>query len=169
MAVCTPVSTSTNTSLPHTFDAEAVLVGTWTVQVTLRDCATNAPLGPSLNSLVTFHRGGTLGESAGSSAFAIGQRSPGHGTWARQRGHTYVQNFAALILFTTEPNLPGTPGFDPTAPVSPGFFAGWQTVTHTVRLTDDNNLTSSGTNAFYNSDGDVYRTGCSTAIGQRFE
>ena len=111
------------------------LVGTWTVQVTLRDCATSAPLGPPFNSLVTFHGDGTLSESAGSLAFAPGQRSPGHGAWTRKRGHTFRQEMIALILFDTEPNLPGTPTFDPTKPVSPGFFAGWQTVTHTVRFT----------------------------------
>ena len=65
------------------------LAGAWAVQVTLRDCATNAPLGPPFNSLVTFHRGGTISESAGSVAFAPGQRSSGHGTWTRQGRHTF--------------------------------------------------------------------------------
>lgn len=143
-------------------------VGTWGIQVTLRDCATNAPIG-SFNSLVSFHRGGTLSESAGSRAFAPGQRSPGHGTWARNGGRTYDQQMVALILFDTPPNLPGSPGFDPSLPVSPGFFAGWQTVSHTVRLGDADHLSSAGTNAFYKSDGSVYRTGCSTAVGRRFE
>jgi hypothetical protein len=145
------------------------LVGAWTVQVTLRDCLTAAPLGPSFSSLVTFHRGGTLSESAGSLAFAIGQRPSGHGTWTQQGDHTYLQRMIALILFDTPPNLPGLPGFDPTRPVSPGFFAGWQTVTHTIELDDANHFTSSGTNAFYKSDGTLYRSGCSTSVAQRFE
>ena len=148
--------------------SEARLTGTWTVQVTLRDCATGAPLGPAFNSLVTFHRGGTLSESPGSLAFAAGQRSAGHGTWTHQRGRTYRQRMVALILFDTPPNLPGTPGFDPTAPVGPGFFAGWQTVTHTVRLLDADHFTSFGTNAFYRTNGDLYRSGCSTATAERF-
>jgi hypothetical protein len=59
------------------------LEGAWTVQVTLRDCATNAPLGAPFNSLVSFHEGGTVSESAASLSFAPGQRSPGHGTWSR--------------------------------------------------------------------------------------
>jgi hypothetical protein len=75
----------------------------------------------------------------------------------------------ALILFDTPANLPGTPGFDPSMPVSPGFFAGWQTVTHTVNPTDADHITSAGTNAFYKLTGELYRTGCSTAIGERFE
>lgn len=150
-------------------DGSSSLVGTWTVQVTLRDCTTGAPQGPAFNALVTFHQGGTISESAGGLAFAPGQRSPGHGTWARKRGHTFKQEMIALVLFDSEPNLPGTPTFDPTKPVSPGFQAGWQTVAHTVRFTAADQIASAGTNAFYRTNGELYRTGCSTATGQRFE
>ena len=144
------------------------LTGAWSVQVTLRDCTTNAPLGPSFNALVSFHEGGTVSENAGGTGFAIGQRGAGHGTWTQRGRHTYRQKMIALIHFETAPNLPGTPSFDPTKPISPGFFAGWQTVTHTVELEDANHITSAGTNAFYRTDGTVYRTGCSTAVGERF-
>src|SRR5262245_43742367 len=105
--------------------SQGSVLGTWAVQVTLRDCSTDAPLGPLFNALVTCHRGETLSETPASLAFAIGQRSAGHGNWTRQAGHTYSQKMVALILFDTESNLPGTPGFDPKKPVSPGFFAGW--------------------------------------------
>jgi hypothetical protein len=144
------------------------LTGLWAVQVTLRDCTTQAPQG-SFNSLVTFHRGGTISESAASLAFAPGQRSPGHGTWNHKGRDRYRQHMTALVLFNTAANLPGTPGFDPAKPVSPGFQAGWLTVTHVVTLEDRDSLSSAGTNAFYKSDGTVYRTGCSTAIGVRVE
>ena len=145
------------------------LVGAWSVEVTLRNCASGEPLGPPFNSLVTYHEGGTVSEAAGGLAFASGQRSPGHGVWTRKSGHAYRQSMVALILFDTPPNLPGTPGFDPSMPVSPGFFAGWQTVTHTVTPIDADHLTSNGTNAFYKLTGELYRTGCSTAVAQRFE
>lgn len=145
-----------------------VLAGAWSIQVTLRDCTTGATLGPPINSLVTFHEGGTLSETAGGLGFAIGQRSPGHGIWWQNSRRTYRQKFIALLNFDTPANLPGTPGFDPTKPVSPGFFAGWQTVTHTLELADPNHATSEGTNAFYKTDGTVYRTGCSTAVAERF-
>jgi hypothetical protein len=144
-------------------------VGTWSIEVTLTDCSTNAPLGASFRSLVTYHRGGTISESPGSLGFAAGQRTSGHGNWSRKGGRTYRQDMIALILFDTPANLPGVPGFDPGAPVTPGFLAGWQTVRHTVRLVDRDHTTSSGINAFYNLAGEVYRTGCSTATGQRFE
>lgn len=148
--------------------AQATLAGTWKVQVTLRDCTSGAPLGPAVNSLVTFHRGGTISETASSLAFAPGQRSPGHGTWAPGTGHTYQQEMIALVLFSSEPNLPGTPTFDPARPVSPGFQAGWLTVSHTLRLTDVDRIESIGTNRFFNTSGESYRSGCSTAIGHRF-
>jgi hypothetical protein len=144
-------------------------VGAWAIQVTLRDCSTGAPLGPAFNSLVTLHRGGTMSESAGGTAFAPGQRSPGHGVWTRIGHDTYLQRFVAMILFTTAPNLPGVPGFNPTLPVTPGFQAGSATVTHTLVLTDSDHATSSGTNQFFTADGTVYRTGCSTAVARRFE
>jgi hypothetical protein len=148
--------------------SERGLVGTWTIQVTLRNCTTGAPLGPAFNSLVTFHGDGTLSETAASLAFAPGQRSPGQGAWSRRRGHSYRQEMIALLLFDTEPNVPGTPTFDPAKPVSPGFFAGWVTVNHAVRLTATGQLESTGTNGFYKTNGELYRSGCSTATGQRF-
>jgi len=146
---------------------KSALEGTWFVRVTLRNCDTNAPLG-SFNSLVTFHEGGTVSETTSIATFAVGQRSPGHGNWEPAGHHTYDQRFVNLINFDTPANLPGTPGFDPSLPVSPGFFAGWSTVTHTLTLSDEDHGTSSGTNAFYKADGTAYRTGCSTAAATRF-
>jgi len=145
------------------------LAGAWLVQVTLRNCATNAPLG-AFNSIVTFHRGGTLSESTSSAAFAIGQRSPGHGHWASEGSRTFSQRMVSLIAFDTPPNFPGTPGFNPALPVGPGFFAGWATVTQDVQLVDADHATSSGTNDFYrNGETTPYRSGCSTAVATRFE
>jgi hypothetical protein len=132
--------------------------GAWLVQVTPRNCETNAPLG-SFSSLVTFARGGTLSESPGGLAFAPGQRSAGHGAWSRESGHTYTQRMVALILYATPPN----------PPMSPGFEAGWQTVTHTFELSDADHFTSAGFSHFFRANGELYRTGCSTATGERFQ
>ena len=144
------------------------LAGTWMVRVTLRDCATDASLG-SFDSLVTFNRGGTLAESTSSPAFAIGQRSSGHGDWDRDGNQAFTQRLVSLINFSSPANLPGTPGFNPALPITPGFFAGWATVIHAVRLVDRDHGTSSGTNAFYKTDGTLYRTGCSTSVLARFD
>jgi hypothetical protein len=131
--------------------------GAWLVQVTVRNCATGRALG-SFNSLVTFQRGGTMSEATSSPSFAVGQRSPGHGVWDAQGQNTYSQRMVALINFDTPP----------APPVSPGFFAGWSTVTHTVEQIDRDHIASTGTNDFYKSDGTLYRSGCSTAVGERF-
>ena len=144
------------------------LVGTWAVRVTLRNCDTGASLG-SFNSLVTFHFGGTVSESTSSPTFAIGQRGPGHGNWDFDGHGTYSQRMVSLITFDTPANLPGTPGFNPSLPVSPGFFTGWSAITHQVELTDADHGTSAGTNEFVKADGTTYRTGCSTATLTRFE
>jgi hypothetical protein len=133
------------------------LQGVWHMQITIRDCATGAALAPPVRSLVTFATGGTLQESVGGGGFAPGQRSDGHGTWRHKGGHTYDQQFVAMINFAT----PAGPG--------PGFEAGWIKVQHTVELIGDDQTESAGSNTFYRLDGDVYRTGCSTAIGTRFE
>ena len=144
------------------------LEGAWLVRVTLRACDTNASLGSFL-SLVSFHEGGTISETTSSQAFAVGQRSPGHGVWKFEGHRTYSQRMIGLINFDTAANLPGTPGFNPALPVTPGFLAGWSIVTHTLELTGADRATSSGTNAFYKADGTLYRTGCSTAVATRVE
>ena len=157
------------TALAQSSDAMSKhsLAGTWFVRVTLRDCTTRAPFG-AFNSLVTFHRGGTLSESM-SSPGAVGQRGPGSGNWALEEDHTFSQRLVALMNFDTPANLPGTPGFDPTLPVSPAFFAGWSTVSQTVTLTNADGARSSGTNTFFKADGTPYASGCSTALLTRFE
>lgn len=131
--------------------------GVWHVQVTIRDCATGVALAPPVNALVTFAGGGTLQESVSGGGFAPGQRSNGHGTWSHIGGHTYDQRFVSMINFATAPG----PG--------PGFEAGWMKVHHTVEMIDADHTESAGTNSFYRLNGEIYRTGCSTATGTRFE
>jgi hypothetical protein len=138
--------------------AEAPTVeGVWYMQVTIRNCATGVALAPAVNSLVTFAAGGTLQESVGGGGFAPGQRSEGHGRWTHKGGQTYDQRFVAMINFATAPG----PG--------PGFEAGWIKVHHTVTVIDADHIESAGGNSFYRLNGEVYRTGCSTATGTRFE
>lgn len=166
MAVATLVTLGT--TAPALADgADPRVAGTYAVVVTLRDCATGAPAGPPFDALVTLHAGGTITETAGATAFAIGQRSDGHGAWDRIGRRTYSQEMIALIRFETAANLPGTPTFDPTKPVTPGFKRGWQTVSHTITFSDATHATSSGGNEFYDSAGNLYRTGCSTAVLER--
>ena len=83
------------------------LQGTWWVQVTaLSDCVSRTPL-ISFSALLTFADGGTMTGTTTNPAFAIGQRTPDHGVWARRRApHTFRASSVALILFTTAPNFP---------------------------------------------------------------
>jgi hypothetical protein len=151
------VSLVAATARPLGADAKT-LEGAWVVQVIQRDCATQSVRG-TFYSLVTFARGGTIYESPGGVAFAPGQRSNGHGSWTRLGDSTFRQRMVAQLLFTTPPNLP----------VSPGFEAGWQVIDHTVTLSDPDHGTSAGGSQFFRTNGELYRTTCSTAVLQRFE
>ena len=157
LAVVLVVGTGGGASAQQSQSQGLSLQGVWYVQVTIRDCATGAALAPPVNSLVTFAAGGTLSESVSGGGFAPGQRSNGHGTWRHTGGQTYDQHFVSMINFGTAPG----PG--------PGFEAGWMKVRHTVEVIDADRSESSGTNSFYRLNGEVYRTGCSTATARRFE
>ena len=74
--------------------------------------------------------------------------------WHHEAGQTFSQKFTGLINFTTVPNFQE---------------AGWQVVQQSGVLLDRDTLSSAGTNAFYRIDGTLYRSGCSTARGRRFE
>ena len=157
MGVALTLSAAAVASAQQSAGKGRTLQGVWYVQVTIRDCGTGVALAPAVNSLVTFAAGGTLHESVGGGGFAPGQRSDGHGTWTHKGGETYDQRFVSLINFATAPG----PG--------PGFEAGWMKVLHTVTMIDADHIESAGTNSFHRLNGDVYRTGCSTATGTRFD
>jgi hypothetical protein len=156
MSLAMVLSAASVASADQSAEARTVK-GVWHVEVTIRDCASGVALAPPVNSLVTFAAGGTLHESVSGGGFAPGQRSDGHGTWTHSGGSSYDQRFVSMINFTTVPG----PG--------PGFEAGWMKVQHTVEVIDADHIESAGTNKFYRLDGSVYRTGCSTATGTRFE
>jgi hypothetical protein len=131
--------------------------GVWSMVVTVRDCTTGVPLGPSFRSLLTFHRGGTISESVGTLSFAPGQRTPAHGVWSHDGAMTYSLSMVAAILFDTDPPPPAA-----------GFKTGWQVISATHTLSDADHQTATGVVEFYDMDGQVYRTACPTSVGQRF-
>ena len=131
------------------------LTGVWAQVITPRNCATNEPLPvPPFRALLTFHRDGTVTESVGSLSFAPGQRSIGHGLWAHAGGQTFRERTAAMILFD------GGPGM---------YQAGWQVTTRTITMLDANHYTGSGAAQFYDVNRQLYRTGCATSVGERFQ
>jgi len=140
---------------------EPGLEGTWSVQVTRRDCQSQAPLGPPILALITFARGGTMIDSAGSPppGFAPSQRSIGLGTWAHDGGHKYVSNTVMLVHFDTTP-----------PPPAPPLKTGWQILSQEIELSDRDNFTAVASVRFLDTGGTEYRPkGCSTAEGRRFE
>lgn len=132
--------------------------GVWGVTVTLTNCDTGAPVAPPFRSLVTFAAGGTVHESTGGLGFAPEQRSGGHGVWRQKGRRLFTQRMIALLRFETPPQPP-----------SPGFLAGWQVIDHVVTLVNSQRLTSEGTTQFFDTTGQLYRSGCSTAVGERFK
>jgi len=140
--------------------AHRMLVGTWRVKVQLYDCTSEAPIGPTFASLLTFNRGGTMAGSTTNPGFAVGQRGPDHGIWSF-RGHgTYHAKSVALLNFTTPP----------APPFNPGFQAGSQTLTQVIEFNHGaKEFTSDATTEFFDVNGQSYRQGCASAVGTRLE
>jgi hypothetical protein len=134
------------------------IVGTWRVTVQLYDCATEAPIGPTFASLLTFNAGGTMTGSTTNPGFAVGQRGPDAGIWERNGWRTYMAKSIALLNYTTPPNPPS----------NPGFLAGTQTLTQRIRFENVDRFTSDATTEFFDVAGNSYRKGCASAVAQRF-
>jgi hypothetical protein len=150
--------------VPNPAFAQAMtLQGTWVVETQNRNCTTNAPMGTPHRALVSYHAGGTLSDSSSVPAFAVGQRSEGHGTWRHDGAHTYTANWVAMIQFDTVPGVP------PTPPGAPGFLSGWQVAANTITLTGPDTFTSVGVSNFVNLSGEVYRVGCASRTAERFK
>jgi hypothetical protein len=132
--------------------------GVWSMSLTLRDCASGAALGPPFRTLLTFHSGGTLSETPGSTQFAPGQRSSGHGLWSHAGGNSYTARFLAMILFDTPP-----------APPAPGFQTGWLVVGSNFTMPDSTRLTITASAQFYDINRNVYRSACPTGTAERFQ
>ncbi|GAC1440213.1 MAG: hypothetical protein NVS1B11_37270 [Terriglobales bacterium] len=136
------------------------LVGTWRVTVQLYDCATEALIGPPFASLLTFNEGGTMAGSTTNRGFAIAQRGPDQGIWSRTARGTYSAKSVAFLYFTTPPS----------PPFNPGFLAGTQELTQSIELDQaSNEFKSEATTEFFDVNGNSYRTGCASAVAQRFE
>lgn len=135
------------------------LEGTWLVEVTLRDCATNAPR-PSFYSLLSFGRAGTLIETTNNAGFLPGQRGPGHGVWSRVEQGAFAASSDAFIMFSSAPN----------PPVSPGFTRGIQRIAQTITIAagDPNTFDSVASVQFFDLTGATVLQACATAVGYRY-
>jgi hypothetical protein len=138
---------------------EQTLKGTWLVEVTLRDCATQAPR-PSFHSLLSFDGAGTLIETTNNPGFLPGQRGPGHGVWTRTGSRTFNASSDAFIQFSSAPN----------PPASPGFTRGIQRIAQTITMAkgQPDEFNSEASVQFFDLSGTQLLAACATAIGHRY-
>jgi hypothetical protein len=137
-------------SLDMTEQSQAIrgkLVGTWRVQVTIRNCQTGAEI-VTFPSLVTFAQGGTLVETTTGGNPAL--RGDGQGFWQNAGGQEYDAVFEAFLFNTA------------------GVWTGRQKVTQTITIgADMDQLTAIAASEFFDTNGNPTAAGCSTAVGQR--
>lgn len=123
------------------------LTGTWNTVVTIRVCATGAPI-TSFQSVGSFNKGGTF--SGITSGMPPTARTSERGVWAHVSANAYRFRFKAYLYNSAAEAI------------------GYQIVTHDLELDDDDlNWASSGTSVTYNMAGVETAAGCSTAIGSR--
>jgi len=127
------------------------LQGTWMVTVTLHNCATGAQVGAPFQSLLTFARGGTMTETTSNPMFFPAVRGPGHGVWSSSGDGAYTATSLAFITVN-------------------GVLTMTQKITQQITLEEnDNQFTTSGAQVqFFAPAGSLLRTGCASAVGQRF-
>ncbi len=139
--------------------AGTALVGTWTFQITLRDCSSGAQLGAPFYSLLTFNEGGTMTETTANPMFYPAERGPGHGVWSHVKGGGYGDasdrryQARSLALITVN-----------------GVLAQEQIIRQNIQMGNNPNTlqTTSASVEFYKPDGTLVRKGCATARGTRF-
>lgn len=128
---------------------ERSLVGSWDVQVTIRDCQTGAVLF-GFPAMITYNQGGTMQES--DLGAPVLTRLNGHGVWERQRARQYSAAFRWL-------------NFNPDR-----TFAGTNVVRSSIRLgRDGNSYTSTDTTELIDANGNVFPVACATSTATRFE
>lgn len=133
-------------------DAQSI-TGTWRVQVTQFNCATNVTLA-KFESLLTISSDGTMTESTTNPALVPGQRTSGHGFWRRIAPDSYSVVTEAFITL----NSPTTP---------PGLKVGAQKIVQAVVMNGPNSFNAQAAVAFFDSTGAFYQQGCASAVGTR--
>lgn len=125
------------------------LVGSWDVQVTIRDCETGMVFF-GFPAMITYNQDGTMQETDLGNPSLL--RLPGHGVWERQNGRQYSAAYRFLNF-----NLDRT-------------FAGRNVVRSTISLgRSGDRYTSTDTVEILDPNGNVITRGCATSTATRFE
>lgn len=125
------------------------IVGTWDVQVTIRNCQTGAAI-RTFASIGTFMSRGTVLDSTSGTPQAL--KTPGQGVWSHVSGNTYRFSFKSF-------------SFD-----AGDNFTGWTIIRHQANLNHRaDEYESAGTAEVYAPNGNLIFTGCSTTTAIRFE
>ena len=128
---------------------EQGLVGSWDLQVTLRDCETGMAL-ISFPAMNTYNLGGTTQQTAPPEPFST--FLPGHGVWSHQTANSYS---AAFRFFKVNPD---------------GSVATKTIVRSAISLErDGDSYTSTDTAEILNANGALLFRSCSTTAATRFE
>lgn len=95
LTVITQVWVSAQDKDIQSFASDQTLVGSWNLEVTLRDCGTGTPFVtfPAIN---TYNQGGTTQQTA--LPGPEGPATPGHGVWSHKTGRSYAGAFQFFIL-----------------------------------------------------------------------
>jgi len=128
---------------------EVQIIGTWEVEVTIRNCDTGAGL-ETLRATDTFAPAGGLIETG--ARIAPYPNSPGQGNWLHVAGLSY----AAVLNFYR---------FNPDGSVSQ-----LQKVSRRLELSDDGNrFSGTGMVEVFDANGSLILSRCSTETAKRFE
>jgi len=133
---------------------ERTLEGVWRVTFTPYNCATGVPIPPAVfEGLFTFHKDGTMSVWTNNNVITV-TRTPGHGLWRREQGwNEYSTKYVNLHYNLTT-----------------GAFSGRQEAAGTLVLGESGDeYTSSNVTTVFFANGNPPATGCSTAVGVRFE
>lgn len=129
------------------------LVGSWDVQVTVRDCQTGNPIPfiPTFSAMMTYNQGGTMQETDLGSPFLV--RLPGHGVWSRISEFHPLYSAAFQFLNFLPDRTP----------------AGKNVVRSAIRLGQSGDTyTSTDTVEILDASGNVMSRGCATSTATRF-
>lgn len=151
---------------------EQGLVGSWDVQITIRDCQTGTPFF-SFPAMITYNQGGTMQESDLGSPGLV--RLLGHGVWNHQNGRQYSAAFR-FLNFNPDRTFAGTNVVRQAITLGPGTI-GPGTITlgpgSDIRLITrgSNTYTSTDTSEVLDANGDVIpgAGGCATETAIRFK